>query len=111
MRGISKRLLENVSVYTVKEDIVVWIIVYRSSDGYYNYKKVAVVITYPEDTATLYDEDSRGVTQVIIDTGAYQDIQTPEEAINAIKYIARKYGLHYRMVKLDWYYHFVEVKK
>ena len=107
MRGISKRLLENISVYTVKEDIVVWLIHYRSSEGYYNYKKVAVVITYPEDTATLYDEDSRGVTRVVIDTGAYQEFSDPKEVISAIKYLARKYKLHCKIIKLDWYYHFV----
>jgi len=106
MGGTSKRLLEDAG-FGALNSITVWVVVYRSSSGYYNYKKVAVIVTYPEDINDLYEKDSRDVIMHLVYTGAYQEYSDPKEVINAIKYIARKYRLHYKIVKLDWYYHFV----
>ncbi len=98
----------NLNENELKENIAVIAIVYRSSDGYYNYKYVAIVVMHPaEDKNDVMEADSRSVMVREVVTGAFQRIQHPREALKALEELAKELGLNISIVKLDWYYHFI----
>jgi len=100
---LGRKLLKDyaISEWQFRENITVWLIYHRSSEGYYNYKKIALVVVYPDMPDIAYEEaDPRQVTEFVVHTGAYQDYDDPLQVINTLRYLARKYKLHCRVVWL-----------
>ena len=100
---LGERLLKDygLSPYQFKENVTIWLIYHRSSEGYYNYRKIAIVITYPDMPDVPYEEpDPRQIMEFVVHTGAFQEYDNPEAVVNTLKYLARKYHIHCRVVWL-----------